>query len=127
MTKQELNAFRGILEGRETELAGRNHNRNALAIQRSPDELDRIQESQERELALGDLDRNSLFLREVRDSLHRLDAGTFGICVECEENINPKRLAAIPWALTCIVCQEAMDRQQKASWSESELPLVRAA
>jgi DnaK suppressor protein len=127
MTKKDLNVFRRILEGRETELAGRNYSRGALAIQRSSDELDRIQESQERELALGDLDRNSVFMREVRDALSRLDAGTFGICVECQANINPKRLAAVPWALTGIVCQEAADRQQKTPWQENELPLLVAA
>ncbi len=127
MTKTELNAFRRILEGRQLELEGRDYSRVALAIQRSPDDLDRIQESQERELALGDLDRTSKFMREVRDGLHRIDAGTFGICAECEQNIHPKRLAAIPWASTCIVCQDAVDREQKAPWSETESPLVMAA
>jgi DnaK suppressor protein len=127
MTKTELNGFRRILEGRQMELAGRDHSRGALAIESSPDELDRIQESQERELALGDLDRTSKFMREVRAALRRIDAGSFGICVECEENINPKRLAAVPWTSCCIVCQEAADREQKTSWSENELPLIMAA
>jgi DnaK suppressor protein len=127
MTKTELNTFRRILEGRQMELEGRDYSRAALAIQRSPDDLDRIQESQDRELALGDLDRTSKFMREVRDALRRMDAGTFGMCAECEESIHPKRLAAIPWASTCIVCQSAADREQKAPWSEIELPLVMAA
>lgn len=127
MTRPELKAFRRILEGRQTELAGRDYSRGAFAIQRSPDDLDRIQESQERELALAGLDRNLQFMREVQNALNRLDAGTFGICGECEENINPKRLAAIPWASTCIACQEVADREQKAPWSESEQPLVMAA
>jgi DnaK suppressor protein len=127
MTKTELNAFQRILEGRQLELAGRNYSRVALAIQQSPEELDRIQASQERELALSDLDRTSKYMREVRDALRRIDAGNFGICVECEDNINPKRLAAIPWTSSCIACQEAADREQKAPWSESELPLVMAA
>lgn len=113
MTKTELKAFRTILENRQAELESRNRSRGALAIETSPDELDRIQHSQERELAIGTLDRNSTFLREVRGALSRIDAGTFGICVDCEEDINPKRLAAIPWASSCIVCQEAADREEK--------------
>jgi len=127
MTKTEIGAFRRILEGRQTELAGRDYSRGALAIQQSPDDLDRIQEGQEREMALGILDRNSTFMREVTDALKRIDAGTFGVCVECEENIHPKRLAAIPWTSTCIVCQEAADREQKSPWGEIESPLVMAA
>jgi DnaK suppressor protein len=127
MTKTQLNAFKGILEARQTELASRDHGRGDLAIERSPDELDRIQESQERESALGTLDRNSKFMREVRDALDRIDAGTFGTCVECEQDINPKRLAAIPWASTCIVCQEAADRERSAPWGETDAPMVMAA
>lgn len=84
-----------ILENRRIELEHRNHGRVALAIERSPDELDRIQDGLEPELAIGALDRNSTFLREVREALvHR--CGTFVTCVDCEASINQKRLAAIP-------------------------------
>jgi DnaK suppressor protein len=127
MTKTELKGFRAILENRRAELEGRNQGRAALAIERSPDELDRIQDSQERELAIGTFDRNSTFLREVRDAVSRIDAGTFGICAECEDNISPKRLAAIPWASSCIVCQETADRERKAALSGIDTSLVMAA
>ena len=66
-------------------------------------------------------------MREVNDALSRLDAGKFGICAGCEEPINPKRLAAIPWASSCIVCQEAADRGQKATWGEIDGSLAMAA
>ena len=36
--------------------------------------------------------------------------GSFGIFVHCEEEISPKRLAAVPWAPFCIRCQEQADR-----------------
>jgi DnaK suppressor protein len=127
MTKTEINAFRTILESRRIELEGRNQSRVALVIERSPDELDRIQDSQERELAIGALDRNSTFLREVREALVRIDAGTFGICVDCEEDINPKRLLAIPWASSCIACQEIADSERKTPWGEIDTSLVMAA
>jgi DnaK suppressor protein len=127
MTKTEIKEFRKILENRRSELESRNQSRVALAIERSPDELDRIQDSQERELAIGAFDRNSTFLREVREALGRIDAGTFGICVDCEKSINPKRMAAIPWASSCIVCQEIADSERKAPWSEIDTSLEMAA
>ncbi len=127
MTKTELNAFRRALENRQAELAKGNRNREALAIETSPDELDRIQHSQERELAIGALDRNSTRLREVQEALRRIDAGAFGICVGCEEEINLKRLNAVPWAASCIVCQEAEDREQATPWGEIDTSLVMAA
>jgi DnaK suppressor protein len=127
VTKTELDTFRTILENRRAELVSRNRTHGALAIEASPDELDRIQASQERELAIGTLDRNSTFIREVRDALDRIQAGTFGTCIDCEDDINPKRLAAIPWASSCIVCQEAADRERKAVWGEVDTPLEMAA
>ena len=80
--------------------------------------MDRIQYASERDYAVDKLERNSSRLGEVRAALLRIDAGTFGACVECDEDINPKRLAAVPWAPLCIVCQDAVDREQKSSFSE---------
>jgi DnaK suppressor protein len=126
MTKTELSAFRKVLENRQTELGHGSGNREALAIDTSPDDLDRIQHASERDLAVRILEGNSSRLREVQAALRRMDTGTFGVCIDCEENINVKRLAAIPWAGYCIVCQEAADREQETSWSETETSLVAA-
>jgi DnaK suppressor protein len=127
MTKTELNTFRRALESRQAELGNGNRNREALAIETSPEELDRIQHASDREWAMSSLERNSNWLREVRTALRRIDAGTFGICVGCEENIHPKRLAAVPWASSCIVCQEVADRGQNTPQSVFDAALVMAA
>src|SRR6185503_4585112 len=111
MTKTELNAFRRVLNRRELELGSSNGIREGLAIGSSSDELDRTQDASDRDYAMSNLERNSDRLREVRSALRRVESGTFGICAGCEENINPKRLAAIPWAPFCIACQEAADRE----------------
>ena len=127
MTRTELNTFRRALENTEAELGNGNRNREALAIEMSPDELDRIQCAGDREWAMRNLERNSNWLREVRAALRRIDAGTFGICVGCDENINPKRLAAVPWASSCIVCQEAADHGQNMPQSVIDGALIMAA
>jgi RNA polymerase-binding transcription factor len=127
MTKTELKAFRKALENRQAELGNGNRNREALAIETSPDELDRIQHASERDYAMSNLERNSDRLRDVRDALRRIHAGTFGICAGCDEHINPRRLAAVPWASFCIVCQEAADRGQNAPRSEIGTSLLMAA
>jgi DnaK suppressor protein len=127
MTKTELNALRRALEDIQGELGNGTMNREALAIEASPEELDRIQQAGDREYAMRNLERNSNRLREVRAALRRIDAGTFGICAGCEENINPKRLAALPWASLCIACQEAADREQKIPHGEIENSPVMAA
>ena len=127
MTKTELKRFRNVLENRQSELGSGSRNRAALAIETSPDELDRIQDAGDRDWAMGNLERNSTQFREVGAALGRFDDGTYGICVECGESISPKRLVALPWASSCIVCQQAADREQKTPGNEIDTPLGMAA
>ncbi len=118
MTKIELNSLRRALKNKLAELdENRSAGRWSLAIETSADELDRIQFRQERELAMDDLNRNCELLREVRAALNRINAGTFGICLGCEEKIGLKRLSAVPWAASCIACQEAADKRTGQSRS----------
>ncbi|HSO28744.1 MAG TPA: TraR/DksA C4-type zinc finger protein [Candidatus Sulfomarinibacteraceae bacterium] len=60
---------------------------------------------QQRDLALRDRERAQL--RQVEDALERITAGTYGVCRNCGKAIDPDRLAAIPWAATCIDCARA--------------------
>jgi DnaK suppressor protein len=53
---------------------------------------------------LTNVDRNLLSL--VDGALVRIKAGTYGICVECEEELQQKRLEAVPWARHCVSCAE---------------------
>ena len=71
-----------------------------------------MQYATERELAIRNLDRDSQLLRHVRVALRRIEDDNFSVCLHCEEDISPKRLAAVPWAALCIQCQEIADRSQ---------------
>jgi DnaK suppressor protein len=127
MTKTERNTFRKALEDRLAEIGDGSANREALAIDTSPDEMDRIQHASERDYAVSSLERSASRLRELRAALLRIDAGTFGICIRCEERISSKRLAAIPWAPCCIACQEIADREQKTPVDEIDPSMIMAA
>jgi DnaK suppressor protein len=105
----ELAKFQMILEARIAELERGIRQRDCIAIEQSPDQLDEIQRASERDLAISNIDRGSKQLRDVRAALRRIRDGSFGVCEECEEEIHLKRLAAIPWASLCIHCQEAFD------------------
>jgi RNA polymerase-binding transcription factor DksA len=73
---------------------------------------------------MSNLEHNSNGLCNVRTARRRIDAPTIGAWVGYEEKINPKRLAAIPWASSCIVCQEAVEKTPR---SEIDITLVMAA
>jgi DnaK suppressor protein len=46
----------------------------------------------------------------VNEALARLKDGTYGYCVECQQEVQPKRLEAVPWARHCIECQAKQDQ-----------------
>jgi DnaK suppressor protein len=127
MTKTELMKFKKILETKQDELEQIVRNRDAITIEKSADALDEVQHAAERELAIRNLDRESNLLRNVRSALRRIEDGSFGICLHCEEEISPKRLAAVPWAPYCIQCQEQADRNQDHDDDSLEDILVNAA
>jgi RNA polymerase-binding transcription factor len=113
MTKSEINKFKKILETKQGELEKIVRNRDAIAIEKSADALDEVQHASERELAIRNLDRESNLLRSVRLALRRINDGSFGTCLHCDEEISPKRIAAVPWAANCIQCQELADRNKE--------------
>ncbi|HEU5020734.1 MAG TPA: TraR/DksA family transcriptional regulator [Bryobacteraceae bacterium] len=112
MTKVDLEKFRKTLETKQSELTGSLRNRDEIVIEKAPDALDEVQLAGERELAIRNLDRDSNMLRQIRRALARIEDGSYGICLHCDEEISPKRIAAVPWAAYCIKCQEQVDRHE---------------
>jgi DnaK suppressor protein len=114
MNRTELEKYKAILQARQAELSGGLRNRDEILIEKSPDALDEVQLAGERELAIRNLDREATLLRSVRGALSRIEDGSYGVCLHCDEDIKPKRLDAVPWAGYCIRCQEALDRREFA-------------
>ncbi len=66
-----------------------------LATERENEEvLEQLDEVETRELA------------EIRAALTRIDTGGYGTCERCGQAIGEKRLAALPFASSCIGCAE---------------------
>ena len=53
-------------------------------------------------------------------SLQRIRTGAFGVCVGCGDDIEIRRLEAVPWTEYCLRCQEAFESREKVI-SESGL------
>lgn len=59
----------------------------------------------ENDEVLENLDESSRAeVTQVRAALRRLDAGTYGLCARCGQQIGAPRLAAMPSATTCVAC-----------------------
>ena len=116
----ETRRFKETLERKQAELTHVLRNRDGIAIEKSADQMDEIQYAQERELAIRNVDRESALLCEVHAALQRVHHGSFGTCTDCQLEIGPKRLAAVPWARRCIHCQEVADRVGQGQGDVSE-------
>jgi DnaK suppressor protein len=127
MNRTELDQFQGILNAKHGELTRAMGKRDGIAIERSADVMDDQQLASMRELTTGNLERASNVLRAVRAALGRIADGTYGICLECEDEISHKRLRAVPWASLCIGCQEEADRGIQANFASYDTLLRKAA
>lgn len=48
----------------------------------------------------------------IREALKRMDAGTYGICASCGEEIAPERLDILPHTPLCTSCAQGASRQK---------------
>lgn len=119
MTPSETDRLAITLREKQVELSRSLHNRDEIVIEKSSDAIDEVQSMEERELAIRNLDRDSNMLRQIHNALNRIANGTYGVCLHCEEDILPKRMAAVPWAAFCITCQELIDHSELGAPVES--------
>ena len=94
------------------EIAGRVPQREELWIVQSNEQIETVQLAGQREFTARTLEREAKSLMQIGAALKRIEDGEFGICLDCEEPIWPKRLAAVPWAAYCLRCQEMHDAQE---------------
>jgi len=96
MIKTELKKVPNILETGVIQLDRAAGRREAICIEASADEVDLRLGAVDREFAIRNLEAESIQLREAREALERVQQGTYGTCVECEEPLSRPRLAALP-------------------------------
>jgi len=74
------------------------------------DIADKAANSYTKEFLFHQSDENRRVLQLVNEALERMKNGTYGNCVACEEEVQQKRLEAVPWARHCIECQDKQDQ-----------------
>lgn len=114
MNSKQAARYRAVLEEKRRELAEGFESARSASSQ-APDEgdkdyIDHAVSSYTKEFlySLSDLERGQLL--QVERALETIDEGTYGTCHECGEEIEEKRLKAVPWASFCLACQELSDR-----------------
>ena len=55
------------------------------------------------------MEHDAAVLRQINEALRGMEEGTYGNCHGCGEPIPLPRLEALPFATTCVPCQEAAE------------------
>ncbi|HHT71708.1 MAG TPA: conjugal transfer protein TraR [Firmicutes bacterium] len=77
-------------------------------------------ETFERGKDIGLWDNTRRLLAQVDQALRKLASGTYGICDQCENKIDPGRLQVLPWATLCSGCQE---KEEAQDWDGTQRPV----
>lgn len=71
---------------------------------------DTATETVDREIDYTLEETDGRLLQAIDDALARIEAGTYGTCVNCGAQVAPERLEAMPWATLCIECKRKEER-----------------
>jgi len=74
------------------------------------DIADKAANSYTKEFLFSQSSNERFILQLVNEALGRVEKGTFGYCISCENEIQQKRLEAVPWTRHCISCQEMQEQ-----------------
>jgi len=77
------------------------------------DALDHSDGNVQGDLELALLQMRAATLIRIDEALVRLDAGKYGSCFECTEEISEQRLRALPFAVRCRTCEERREHDQR--------------
>ena len=113
MDRDVLNHFENLfLEMRRNTLNElKNESTNTPPVS-GGDDADVSLDAREKSLNLKLIGRHSFMLKKIDNALLQIKLGTFGICQECECEIDISRLKARPVATHCISCKEEQERAE---------------
>ena len=98
--------------------------RRSAAAERDP-EFEEGAQTEHEAFTLARLGENQRReLQQIDAAIARVDAGEYGICRDCDEGIDPRRLAALPYALLCTECATRVERAAAPTFVSQEPPTL---
>ncbi len=122
LTKAQLKRFRQMLDDKAEEIRANLRSAAASkALGRGDEPLDEEElpsQSHEEWIFLNRNNIDVMLLREIDEALVRMNDHSYGTCQECGDPISLKRLEALPWALYCVSCQEALSASEQGTMAD---------
>ena len=114
MEQKKLKAFREKLVQKKQEiLVAYNKNKTygkEADEEGSQDIADKASNSYTKEFLFSLSNNERDMLQQVDDALSRIADRRYGTCDVCEDELDRKRLDAVPWAKRCVPCQEKQEQ-----------------
>jgi DnaK suppressor protein len=113
MEVKKLDYFRDKLLQKQlslTDMVQRTEGYGREKDQNTQDMADMAVESYTKEFLFGKSSGDRHILQLISEAIDRIDDKSYGTCVNCENEINPKRLDAVPSAQLCIQCQGLQEK-----------------
>ena len=111
MSELNLDEIKGrLIAERETLLNKLKESDLSVDDAETPDPVDLAVRNYSKNVMLAVSENESRQLILINEALERLEDEEYGLCQNCEKEINPKRLDAIPWARYCLNCQELVEQ-----------------
>jgi DnaK suppressor protein len=116
MDKKRLEYFKKRLETKQQELrrtVSRTEQDGRVADSETAQDIaDKAASSYTKEFLFHQSNSERQLLNMVESALGRIREGEFGSCINCGNEVNAKRLEAVPWTRYCIDCQEKLEQGQ---------------
>src|SRR5881628_324805 len=104
----DVKKYKDILEKKKEELMASAPARTPASEpgSKSGDWIDQSSQENDLHVRLALKQTDSKLLRAIEEAIHRFDQQTYGICMDCENEIPTVRLDAVPWTRVCVDCKE---------------------
>ena len=114
-SKDDLKAFQRELLTTRDRITSQSGAMKSAALQRT-DEVNLEEEGTDAFMRLQTLEQVGTqqgMVIKINEALDAISKGTYGVCDSCNELITKARLNVLPFARTCIKCQEEMEQASR--------------
>ncbi len=102
-TIDQLKALRNELTNRIKAIDADVHHKNEPV---EKDFAEQVTQRENDEVLTAIDEEAQLTVNQIDAALSRIADGNYGVCIKCQENIPDERLAALPYATTCVKCSD---------------------
>lgn len=110
MDMDKLENLKAIIDKRYKELSKRSFDKD---VDSDGDEGDEVQGTFILNMVYEHNDRSNAELTSLYEAAQKIKKGEYGVCEECDNDIDYKRLVICPGAKYCIRCAEMIEKESK--------------